>query len=194
VAYTVSFDKVLRKPAHVTEASAPADTGETGTVLAVRLKPGISMANAENLLSEEGITGYIEQGDMRIYEARVFDGLTQRQRLVLEQRNSSLSGTSVVVDPDRYNDPEEMKDIFGHIRSKLLRQLGQPYATVEHGGFTASLAEDIISGRFERTMQWNTDSGVVLLVIPKRLDGKLRVEIIYSWETGGSSTGLQQVQ
>ena len=192
--YTVSFDKVFRKPAHAEEGTAPAAGAETGTVLAVRLKPGISMVNAEKLLSEEGITGYIEQGDMRIYEARVFDGITQRQRLVLEHRNGSLTGTSVVVDPDRYNDPEEMKEIFGYIRSKLLRQLGQPYAMVEHGEFTASLAEDIISGRFERTMQWNTDSGMVLLAIPKRLDGRLRVEISYSGETGDSSMGLQQVQ
>jgi hypothetical protein len=194
VVYTVSFDKVFRKPAHAAEATAATAAGETGTLLAVRLKPGISMADAEKLLSEEGIIGYIEQSDMRIYEARVFDVLTQRQRLVLELRNGSLSGTSVVVDPDRYNDPEEMKEILGDIRSKLLRRLGQPYEVVEHGEFTDTLAEDIISGRFERTMQWKTDSGVVLLAVPKRLDGKLRVEVIYSVDTGGSSRGLQQVQ
>lgn len=195
--YTFSFDTLLgraERPRRSAAVSAPL----SGPLTFASLPPGSSVEEARKLLSASGAVGPIVQGDLMIYEVNIFDDLRKGQRLVVRQRNDRVISSWLITDGDRTIDHVELRDTYREIRSEMIKLLGQPSEVLEKGEFTASVREDITSRTFVRIMEWNTVSGVIRLGIPERLDGRIRVEIVYS----GSRTaplknpvwGLEQVQ
>ena len=84
--YTFSFDTLLAKSERRKSPAVP--SYGTGTVSIVDLVPGISLADAQKMLSSSGATGPVIQGDLMVYEMKIFDDLSQEQRLVIRHRDS----------------------------------------------------------------------------------------------------------
>ena len=95
-------------------------------------------------------------------------------------RGGFLEQTTLVIDFDRTGGPETRVQTFERVREILLRRYGTPDERIEQGRFSATLAQDLASGRFARVMQWETPTGVLRFGIPRRADGQVRMEVSHA--------------
>ena len=123
------------------------------------------------------LTGATAQGDLAVFETPVLRSIDQRQRLVLVHRKETLVASALVIEFDNLNSAESTAQLFERVRKQLVDRYGNPDAFLEEGQFGPNLASDLDGGRFIRTMQWQTPSGVIRFGVPRRFDGQVRMEI-----------------
>jgi len=63
------------------------------------------------------------------------------------------------------------------VQKELINKYGNPDSTYESGDFSGSTFRKVNSGDLVRVMEWQTSQGVMRFGIPKRFDGKVRMEL-----------------
>jgi len=147
-----------------------------------RLVPGTGMDAAMKVLEEAGIRGPVEQGDMLIFETRYFGEIEQRQRLVLVREGGRLRKAAIIVDFQESGVPDGFMQTFERIRNLLIDRYGRPTNFYNKGEISPNLAGDINSGAFIRITEWSLPGGTLRFGIPRRLDGKIRMEVQFARE------------
>lgn len=118
-------------------------------------------------------------GELVYADYKVFTDIPQRQRLVLEPGDEKVKRAALLIDVDS-SIPGQIGDVLDRVRRTLIEQLGAPTEVDERGTFGPHLAERHRAGLFTRTTQWQLPGGIVRLGLPRRLDGRLRVEVHYA--------------
>jgi hypothetical protein len=153
---------------------------EAGGLIITTLTPGISIDRALEITAEAGMAGKVEGPGYYIYEARVFRDVFNRQRLVIEHSRGLVERTSLIVDIDDGERPSDIARTYENMKETLIRLYGKPLRFEEKGKFSPALQEDLNGGKFVRIMDWKVGRGVLRLGIPRRLDGRVRIEVQYA--------------
>jgi len=69
---------------------------------------------------------------------------------------------------------------YEKIRSTLMDTYGRPSDFFERGTVTPRMLDDIRTGTFIRIMEWKRPQGTIRFGIPRRLDGKVRMELQFA--------------
>ena len=197
--WTYNFE---RPPARVAATASPmpaasalpmAALSRTLSLLA-QIAPGASLERALSRLSEAGIQGGRRQGNNVIFEVRLLDELTQRQRLVVESEADQIQRVALLVDlPEQNNAGQVVRD-YEQVRRAMLDRFGQAMLSFEDGAIGPSFVADLNMNRVIRIMQWTTPSGMLRLGIPRRLDGQARIEIQHAARLGPPREALWSVE
>lgn len=143
------------------------------------LFPGSDFDRVLEALAGRGILGGVQEGRFRIFETLWFEEISQRQRLVLERTGSRLTRAGILIDLDAVGEPESFEHLYERLRSVLIRRYGAPISQ-EKGVFEPGMADELRAGRFLRISDWHTPAGVIRLGIPRRMDGRIRIEVVYA--------------
>lgn len=177
--WSVSFDR----PAQVV-ALMPAKNAdiEKFSVLSdlLELSVGTSLDEIEIHLSRNHQTPAYRLPGLDIYEMQLLEKLDLRQRLGLIHESGILREVNLALDFIDTSNINSMARDYAHARDLLLKKYGVPKDFQEEGIFSDQLTVDLAMGRFERTLEWKTDSGTMRFGIPQRLDGQLRMEILHA--------------
>ena len=112
-----------------------------------------------------------------IEEARLFETIDQRQRVVLVHDRGRLVRSALVIDIDDLSSVGGITRTFERALEELIRRHGPPARTFEEGAFSADLARDLADGRLIRVAEWDIGRNVLRLGIPRRLDRQVRIEV-----------------
>jgi len=179
VFWTWNFDRppsAVQPVARTGPAVAPAEAKLTIAGLA----PGLTRNSVDTVLMREGITGGVTQAGYEVYEYPVFPMVIRRQRLALEYTTGILTRSGVIIEFDDVGDVNSVSQTFEGIRQDLIRELGPPVRTRQEGEFTANFVSDVNDQRLVRITEWMTEKGIIRFGIPRRLDGRVRMEIQYA--------------
>ena len=144
------------------------------------LRPGMREADARKVAAAAGFGKPARQAGFLVWFARVMRDVDQRQRLAVEVSNSMVTRAALIIDFDDVGNSADVRRTFEHVRQQLLQQYGQPDTFFNQGNFGTTLATDLAANRFIRVMQWNRSDGVLRFGIPRRLDGKVRMEVQFA--------------
>jgi len=155
----------------------------TDSTLLRNLAPGQPIPRITAKLNRTGLPYAIERPNTLSYETRLLNGVQQRQQLVLQMnQDKNLEVSSLLIDFDNVGSNASAEHIFERIKSRIIRQLGQPDSVYNEGEFSGNLHQDVNSGRLVRNMEWPTSFGVLRFGIPRTLDGKVRMELSHTPE------------
>lgn len=144
------------------------------------LVPGTDISVIREMLAGAGITGGNELGNMIIYEVVLLDEIEQRQRLVVEHKNGKLKKSTLIIELDDVGNSENVMQTFERVRKELLDRYGNPDNVFEEGEFSANLVNDINNSKFIRITEWNVPGGTIRYGIPRRFDGRVRMEVQFA--------------
>jgi hypothetical protein len=190
--WSLSFERPAR---HLT-TSPMLPTTETGGILAAPelhvLLPGTPLAQATNRLAQSRLSVASHLPGMSVYQARLFDSVSLRQRLVLLHADGDLDAAALIVEFSNVNDNAATVREYARVRDALIKRYGQPERYEEVGGFSADVSGDLAQGRFARMLEWPTEGGWLRFGIPRRLDGQVRMEVLHSRRiSAGASWGVE---
>lgn len=141
------------------------------------LQPGMSLAEAESRLAVSGLSPAPAQGNLRVWESPLFDDVLKRQRFVLEAIDGRVKRAAVVVVLDRLGALMEIMDLLDRVRRTLIARHGAPARSYERGAVTRQLAAELRAASSVRLYDWDVDGKRLRLGIPRRIDGRLRLEV-----------------
>ena len=145
-------------------------------LLALALAPGADSDIAAARLEGAGYRG-LAQGGTRVYATRVIDDLDNRQRLVVEGDAGRVMRVGVIIDVPDANDANAVTQAYERVRKALLDRFGSPSTSYDQGAPGPTFVADLNAGRVVRAMEWRTAQGTLRLGIPRRMDGRVRIEI-----------------
>jgi hypothetical protein len=141
---------------------------------------GGTLEQACKVVEGWGVGAPSVQGDLRVYEAAVFDDVPGRQRLVLVGDGDRLARASVAVEVESPVESRDLQDAFERVRRSVVKRYGSPVRDQSFGEPLPDMVAQIRSGAYWRVMEWNVDGGALRLGIPRRLDGALRIEVQFA--------------
>ncbi|MBI4357598.1 MAG: hypothetical protein HY559_06960 [Gammaproteobacteria bacterium] len=135
------------------------------------LAPGTLTEKLEKTLNQQWGQP-IQLGNIQIFEAPLLESITARQRLVLSEVAGILQKSVHIIELEETGDESTLQQTFESIRTILLGRYGKTVQT-----FEAVTNEQPVA---RPTMEWEMPNGKIRFGIPKRLDGKVRIEIQYA--------------
>lgn len=193
--WTFHFDHRGDPTANLAVGTSSATESSAIDILA--LTPGSDPADINSALADQNLTRPEQQGAFQAYAYPVFYDINLSQTLVTEQRDAQLQAAAVVIRFDDRGDAVSMAQAYADTLRQLIRQYGRPTRNFETGDFSGNLNSQLANGRFKRIVEWDMPKGVLRFGIPRRLDGDVRMELIYRQqqpETNQSLWGLTQYQ
>ncbi|MBP7633838.1 hypothetical protein KBA41_06685 [Candidatus Ozemobacteraceae bacterium] len=184
------FDRALtRAPKKETAGEAVAgDVSERFDLAAI--VPGTEVASFVVALDRRGIA-MTKTGNLFSADHPVFEDLFQRQTLAAEADDAgNIVRAGAVVRLEEYATPSDIMDAYDRIRRRLLDRLGNPVNSYERGAVGPALADEIRSGAFVRVLDWKTPHGLLRLGFPRRLDGRIRLEVQIAREFPRETEGM----
>lgn len=194
---TINFDKPARAgPASVPEERAsqtetPALTTPASAVAApsstarfaldiTNIKPGMSEADVRKIVAAAEFGKPVDQAGYLVWFARIMRDIDQRQRLAVDVVDGTVSRVALVIDFNDVGNAADVQQIFERVRQQVLEQYGQPDTFFDQGNFGPNLGVDLAASHFIRVMEWKRKSGTLRFGIPRRLDGKVRMELQFA--------------
>lgn len=198
------FDTVWQTARRPVATPAPAQRGTASAEESASDAPGTAMPAMETAGAGQVLTGFVPGaafakalarleemaggparrfGELAMADVKLFTDIPQRQRLVLERTGETLNRAVAVLDVDG-SIPGQVGDVLERTRRTLIEWYGAPTEVYDRGTFGPRLAEAVRGGVFARTAQWVLPGGMLRLGLPRRLDGRLRVEIHWAASLG----------
>jgi hypothetical protein len=115
--------------------------------------------------------------DLVLYDRRVFEEITQRQRLGIRTLAGDIERAALVIEFEDVGAPESMARTFERVREALVRRYGTPASVFNRGEFRPTIVEDIQAEQFIRLTEWRMPEGTLRFGIPRRLDRRVRMEV-----------------
>lgn len=179
---TYSFDKPARAlPVQVVREAAEIELVTSRFAVDITfLKPGMGLDEAMSHLRKSGLGKPAKQAGLLVWFRRIVKEMGQNQRLVVDVSDAAVQRSSVVIEFDEVGDVGGIRSTFEVARKLMLQKYGKPDAFFDQGEFGSELASDLASGRFIRVMEWRQQGGVLRFGIPRRLGGKIRMELQFA--------------
>jgi len=176
--WTWDFDTVVHVNRRAPFAGQIASESSDGSL--IRFLANLPIGG-ESRQAVESITARIGAGPRRwsgfdVWEGTFFEDVAQRQRLFCTSESGKLMKAAILVDV--YTGvPGSVMDVFDRVKRSLIERFGTPADFYERGAVGPMLSEEVRSGSFVRTFEWRVPSGSLRLGIPRRLDGRLSIEV-----------------
>ncbi len=192
--YTFSFDKPvgtnIRDFSLRRGYSAPdsvveriwAETAPREILFLEGTAPGKTLLEAKAFLESQGLKSSTAQGQLLIYEVRIFHDVDWRQRLVIEHDGEHVLHTAVLLDLDPGLNPSRSEEAYERVRGFLLKRYANPSTEIREGEFGPDYSSLINSGRLVRVTEWTTPAGKLRFGLPHRFGQAARMEIHYAPE------------
>jgi len=178
--WTYHFDKPSKQVTVSAPVQVPADRQELISPLKFDdLTPGMNIKTALTRLADANIKSPTELPDLFIYNTPFFEEIMERQKLALVQKGLTLNKSLVVIDFDDLRNPNSMMQTFERTRDLMIRKFGPPQ-TFDRGTVTPNLINEINNGSFIRLAEWTRPGGTIRFGIPRRVDGRIRMELQYA--------------
>lgn len=178
---TYNFDKPMVKRAVVESShgsAAPVRPSIERILIDItRLAPGALVNDVKAMVSAVGLGEPSDQAGFLIWYAQIFRDMSQNQRLVLDVQKGRVLRSAVMIDFFDSGNSASMRAAFEHMRRQLLAVYGSPDNFFNQGDFGSNIAIKLANNRFIQVMQWKRDGNVLRFGIPRRLDGKVRMEL-----------------
>jgi len=179
---TYNFDKPVMKlamaePQTATDASPSTPSIERMLMDIARFTPGMPVNDAKAMVSAAGLGEPSNQAGLLIWYAQIFRDMSENQRLALDVQQGRVLRSAVIIDFFDPGNNAGIRTAFERMRRQLLAVYGQPDDFFDQGDFGPNIVTELAAGRFIQVMQWNRDGGIVRFGIPRRLDGKVRMEL-----------------
>lgn len=183
LSYRYEFELTPNKAYTVNPPEANSD------FLLVALRPGLSARAQRDLLAQKRLGTGVPQAGFQVFDYTLFDQVNGRQRLAIELGPAGDIRQSVLLVDVEANDRDQIERDYYSIRKQLVNEIGQPSRSIVTGQFSELSASAIQSQAFAREEKWQSSNGTILLVIPERGDGRVRLEVRHSRDnyTSGSS-------
>jgi hypothetical protein len=189
--FTYNFDRPVQRLAMARQETV-SDVSPTPSIERMlfdisRLTPGMDERQAKILVAEAGLGEASDQAGFLVWYAQIFRDISENQRLALETRGDRIMRSAVIIDVGVQNDVAGIRTLFERMRRQLLAAYGQPDAFFDQGDFTPNMTAELAAGRFIRVMEWKRKDGILRFGIPRRLDGRIRMELQF----GRFASGLK---
>jgi hypothetical protein len=138
------------------------------------------METIKERLARANITGAYEQVNLTTYEVILLDEIDQRQRLTLVHEDGILQKAVLIIEFDDVGNIDDLMQTLERVRKELMDRYGNPTNFFDKGEFSATLVDDVNSGRFIRIMEWSRPGGIIRYGIPRRLDRQVRMEVQFA--------------
>ncbi len=172
------FKKLFRKKrGRQSVAYTLPDSSSGGTVDLSEISPGVGIETIKEVLARSNITGAYEQTGLVTYEVTLLDEIVQRQRLALVHEDGVLQKAALIIE---FDDTDEIMRTFERVRKELMDRYGNPTKFFDEGDASAELVADINSSRFIRIVEWSRPGGIIRYGMPRRLDGRIRMEVQFA--------------
>ncbi len=179
--FTYYFEKPPVKIQAVKADIAPAAPIPSPVIVDIAaLPPGLKLTNATDILKQKNIVKPVSQDGILVYEARVFEEIELRQRIALIHKNDILNKSAVIIDFNITDRPQDIMQAYQRVTSILIEKYGNPTNFYERGTFGVNLVDDIRNDRFIRYSEWSRPNGTIRFGIPRKLDGKIRMELQFA--------------
>jgi len=165
---------------------------QSSDFLLLALRPGLSNRDLVSLLADRQLGSGVPQSGFQVFDYRAFYQVDGRQRLAIESGPAGGIRRSVLLVELDTSDRNQIERDYNAVRKKLVREIGQPSRSLVNGQFSELSASTIQSQAFAREEQWQSSEGTILLLIPQRSDGRIRLEVRYSRDIYAS--GRQSVE
>lgn len=146
--------------------------------------PGLSIDTARQQLLAAKAQTPTQVGQHLVYGHALLPEIAQRQRLVLQHQHGRVQRAGLLIEFDDRGRPDSLAQEFERVRENLIRRYGTPQRLQERGSFSADLSGDLAAGRFQRSMEWDVDQGVLRFGIPYLLGERLRMELQFASQPG----------
>ncbi len=190
--WTQAFDKpaqaVIRPLANTSPDTAATLSRSLGLLL--EIVPGSNFPAMARRMEASGMPAGTPQGQVTIYEQRLIDDLTERQRVAIAHDSGSVSRIALVINLTDPNNPQDVAQTYERVRKAMLDRFGRPSSTFEEGTIGSTFVADLNANRVVRMMEWPTESGKLRLGIPRRLDGQIRIEVQHAKSYGAPRDSL----
>ncbi len=165
----------------VTPLPPPIETPPLKTVIDLAdLVPGTDINTIREILAMANLTGAYEKDNLIIYEAILLDEIDQRQRLALIHEEGILQKAALIIEFDDVGNLDNIMQTYERVRTELLDRYGNPVNFYDKGEFSADLVDDVNSNILIRIMEWSTPDGIIRYGIPRRMDGRVRMEVQFA--------------
>ncbi len=144
------------------------------------LAPGTDIETIREILAMANLTGAYEKDNLIIYEAILLDEIDQRQRLALIHEEGILQKAALIIEFDDVGNLDNIMQTYERVRTELLDRYGNPVNFYDKGEFSADLVDDVNSNILIRIMEWSTPDGIIRYGIPRRMDGRVRMEVQFA--------------
>jgi hypothetical protein len=178
VYWTHSFDWPAKKL--LLASAAPAQklvVADIKSIDVYNLAPGLSYVNTVNQLVELGLRNAYLRGNAQVWEYRLLPRILQRQRLAVVVEDNEIEYSALIIDFENVGNVDSVKQLFDRVQKALIDKYGSPTNFFEDGEFTSSFVRDVNRQELIRIYEWQTQHGKVRFGIPRRLDGKVRMEV-----------------
>lgn len=175
--WTYSFDRPARTAVSA-ETTTSVQTYADNSVDLMKLAPGTLIEQQiANLHQQFGKPAKF--GNVSVMEASIFNDIGQRQRLAYTEFAGTIKNSAHIIELEELGDSETVQQTFEQVRKLLISQYGSGFQVFERGNFKKDFrgGDGLKDGKFVRTMEWQTDKGKIRFGIPRRLDGKVRLEV-----------------
>lgn len=194
--WTFYFDRNGGDPS-IANPVGVSSAAESSAIDLLMLPPGSSPDQVSKSLASHNFKQAQQQGDYRAYHYPVFYDVVQTQTLVTQSAGGQLQASGVIIQFDDRGDLSGMAQTYANTLRQLIRNYGRPSRNFESGDFSGNIASQLANGSFKRIIEWDMPKGVLRFGIPRRLDGVLRMELIYREsqpQTNQSLWGFTQFQ
>ncbi|MDQ6954445.1 MAG: hypothetical protein Q9M20_03275 [Mariprofundaceae bacterium] len=118
-----------------------------------------------------------DQAGLLLWFTRILRDVDQSQRFAIEMQHGLLTRAAVIVEFENVGNNFDTQRTFELVRREVVEAYGQPDRFFNQGNFGANLGVDLAANKFIRVMEWKRDGGTLRFGIPRRLDGKVRMEL-----------------
>ncbi len=179
---TVNFDKPARRLAAEAVAQTAAPEAATGRFALdiVTIKPSMAESAVRKQVAAAGLGAPTEQAGVLVWFARVMRDIDQLQRLAVEIRDGRVERAALVIEFDDVGNSADVRRVFARVQREVVEQYGRPDGFFDQGDFSVNLGADLAANRFIRVMQWKRDGGLLRFGIPRRTDGRVRMELQFA--------------
>ena len=154
----------------------------------VALRPGLLRPAVEELLAAQGFRALAIDRDLLLIEEPLMERVFEVQQTILRFDGMGigtgrLAAVHLRIEPDPGSSGAEVLRLYSQVRAELIRVLGRP-AWERAEGFAppGEIVYALSDGSLVRYLQWEADGLTVRAGVPRRVDGKLYLEVAITAE------------
>ncbi|MEQ9463169.1 MAG: hypothetical protein RJQ10_05880 [Haliea sp.] len=145
--------------------------------LLAQLAPGQWLDQVVDKMLDASAPQPVVDTDGLVYEFPVLGRIDQRQRLAVTFRAQVVDRIGLIIDLENDGSPRSAGQLYSRVLEDLIKAYGRPQRDYSEGEFSENLVMDVNRDRFRRVTEWDTYYGVLRFGIPRRMDGKVRLEV-----------------
>jgi DNA-binding PucR family transcriptional regulator len=174
----------------LTLTSPAAGRSAPGIAELLTLRPGMLRPAVEELLAAHGLSALAIDRDLLLIEEPLMERVFEVQQTILRFDDigtgigvGRLASVHLRIEPDPGSSGAEVLRLYSQVRAELIKVLGRPaWERAEGIAPPGEIVYALSDGSLVRYLQWEADGLTVRAGVPRRVDGKLYLEVAITAE------------